>query len=290
MGKLRPALADAVTGLAALAAWALTVIVHAWSQRAFEYAVLVVPAALFPVATWYRARREVRPRWQTAVLVNAWLAVGMLAAAWAEGPRPLVLLSLVGAPLAGSALAAATAGRTPRLLGAALLLAPAAITFALVPRIAERLLMRSASASRAPAIKLELLDGSHVEIGAHPGRVVVLNFWGLWCDPCVRELPELEEVVRSQRGRSAAFVAIESGLGDETRSDVQDFVARHGLTIPVAYDPDRVAYRAFGVRGLPTTIVVDAQGNVRFRRVGYLATARYREWLTGVISELGRGS
>ncbi len=287
MGKLRPALADAATGLAALAASTLTLLVHAWSQRAFEYAVLVVPAALFPVTTWYRARRGVLPRCATAALVNAWLAVGVLVAAWAEGPR--ILLSLVAAPLAGSVLAAAAAGRMPRLLGAALLLAPAAVTFALVPRIAERLLMRPASASPAPDVELELLDGGHLSIGSHPGRVVVLNFWGVWCDPCVRELPELEDVVRSQRGRSTAFVAVESGLGDETRSDVQEFVARHGLTIPVAYDAGRVAYRAFGVEGLPTTIVVDPQGNVRFRRVGHLASAGYREWLTGVIAELERG-
>ncbi len=169
------------------------------------------------------------------------------------------------------------------------LLVPAAVASALVPGIAERLLMRPASASRAPDVELELLDGSRVTVGPRAGRVVVLNFWGVWCEPCVRELPELEDVVRSHRGHSAAFVAIESGLGDEKRSDVQGFVARHDLTTPVAYDPDRVAYRAFGVEGLPTTIVVDAEGNVRFRRVGYLATARYREWLTGVIAELERG-
>jgi thiol-disulfide isomerase/thioredoxin len=289
MLRLRPAVADLTTGLAAFAAWAATLLVHARSPRAFEYAVLVVPAALFPLATWYRARRATPPRWTTALRVNAWLAVGVLAAAWSEGPDPVFLLSLVAAPIAGAALAAATAGRMGRVLGIAVLLAPAAVTFALVPRIAERLLVRPASGSRAPALDLELVDGGHLAIGAHPGRVVVLNFWGVWCDPCVRELPELEEVVRSDRGRGAAFVAIDSALGDETRSEVQDFVARHGLTIPVAYDPDRVAYRAFDVHGLPTTIVVDAQGNVRFRRVGYLATARYREWLTGAIAELERG-
>jgi thiol-disulfide isomerase/thioredoxin len=284
--RLGSASLDVATGLVALGLSAPTILVQPLWPFGFDYLLLGVPALLFPLATDLRAGRGAGPRWATLLLVNASLALGVGLLSHAAGASVTTLLPVAAVVLAGSAIAALTRGLDwPRTRRVGLVL-PSLVALALVPKTMSSWLVRPASQAAAPDVTLRMLDGQEMGLASLRGRVVVLNFWGLYCDPCVRELPELETVARAYRGNAGvAFVAVEVGQGKD-REAVRCFAAQHGLELPVAYDADQRIQRALGVLGTPTTLLIDPAGVVRHRRVGYAVAADYGGWLSGRIEEL----
>jgi len=119
----------------------------------------------------------------------------------------------------------------------------------------------------APDFSLSLLNGGTVALKELRGKPVVINFWATWCPPCRRELPALQAAFESYQGR-IGFIAVDV---KEDQAKVAAFVKELGLTFPVALDTDgAVSGVAYEVRGIPTTIFVDANGVVVARHVGPL--------------------
>ncbi len=117
---------------------------------------------------------------------------------------------------------------------------------------------------RAPAIRLPRLDGSSFELSDAPDTPVMLVFWASWCGPCRREATEVAEIVRSY-GSRVAVVSINSGE-DPTKAAIA--AKEWGMTWPVALDSLGAASQAYAVQALPTVVVVDRQGIVRYRGNG----------------------
>lgn len=289
------ALVDLVVGLAVLGLSALTLLVQPYWPLGFEYLLLAVPALLFPVATALRAGRGRLPRWVTLLLVNASLALGTVLLAGLAGSAVSTLFPVAAVVLAGSAIAAlgsalrgpANGGhRRARVSWAVSLVLPVVLAVTLVPRTMSSWLVRPASQAPAPDVALHMVDGTEVHLASLRGRVVVLNFWGVYCTPCVRELPELEAVAQAYRGHpDVAFVAIEVAQGKDPE-EVRAFAAQHGVTMPVAYDAEHRAQDGLGALGTPTTLIIAPDGIVRHRRVGYAASADYAGWLNRAIADL----
>lgn len=117
-----------------------------------------------------------------------------------------------------------------------------------------------------PDVSLEDLDGTSHDLRSLVGGPTVINFWATWCAPCERELPELVEVdeaIRESGGRVLG-IAVSSGTAGEIRS----FAREHGVDFPLYRADQAWAGRHFGLYGLPTTLVVDAQGRVHERLLG----------------------
>jgi cytochrome c biogenesis protein CcmG/thiol:disulfide interchange protein DsbE len=111
----------------------------------------------------------------------------------------------------------------------------------------------------APALRLADLAGRPVDLGQLRGKVVAVNFWATWCPPCKEELPALAQARRAGEGCLEVLGVTE----DSPREDVVAEVARQALPYPVLLDGDGAAAHAFGVAGLPSTFLVDAEGRVR---------------------------
>ena len=112
----------------------------------------------------------------------------------------------------------------------------------------------------APPFTLPTVAGAEVSLAALRGRTVVLNFWATWCPPCVREMPSLERLSKALAADGVTVLAVSLDAGG--LAQVQPFVARLGLSLPIALDPLGDVGDAYGARDLPVTFVLDAQGRV----------------------------
>ena len=110
-----------------------------------------------------------------------------------------------------------------------------------------------------PALQLTDLNGKVWRLTELRGRVVLVNFWASWCEPCRAEMPSLQSLADQHR---QDLVVLAVNLKESTQT-VQQFVQRTGLTLPVLPDPQGVTARAWGVAVFPSTVLIDAQGKVR---------------------------
>jgi thiol-disulfide isomerase/thioredoxin len=107
------------------------------------------------------------------------------------------------------------------------------------------------------------LDGKKVTVGKDK-RITVINFWATWCPPCRAEFPEL--VSFSQKNRDAVqFYSVDL---QEDESKISAFFKTGGYSLPVLLDADGQIAKMFRVTAIPTTIVVDADGIIRYRKSG----------------------
>jgi cytochrome c biogenesis protein CcmG/thiol:disulfide interchange protein DsbE len=114
---------------------------------------------------------------------------------------------------------------------------------------------------RAPDFTLPDLAGRPVSLSALRGRVVALNFWATWCAPCKAEIPALAAVYAAHRGHCLEMLGIAADSG--TREEVAAAARELGVNYPVLLDEQQAAGEAFRVRGLPRTVLVDAEGRIR---------------------------
>jgi len=119
----------------------------------------------------------------------------------------------------------------------------------------------------APPISLPVLGGGTANLAADRGKVVLVNFWATWCEPCKSEMPALQQLADQLRGEP--FILYSIDLQEDAES-IAAFQQQLGLNLYVLLDEDGAVTRTYGVRGLPATFVIDRGGTVRVQRLGPL--------------------
>lgn len=128
--------------------------------------------------------------------------------------------------------------------------------------VAPRALDR-ASATPAPHVSYALLDGGTYALTSHRGRVVFLDFWASWCEPCRLSLPIAEGFAESHP--DVDVIAVDMG---EPRPVAAAFAKAHDLHA-VALDPQQLSNGFFQIQGFPTMVVIDPQGRLRATWTGF---------------------
>ena len=144
------------------------------------------------------------------------------------------------------------------LLAAALLLGPAAAW-------AAGGTLKPWSGGATPPLTLRDLQGKEHSLADYRGKVVLLNFWATWCDPCREEMPAMQRLQDKLAGKPFAILAVDYGEGAPR---ISDFLKKIPVRFIVLLDRDTSAATAWKVKVLPTTLVIDPQQKIRYVAVG----------------------
>jgi len=138
----------------------------------------------------------------------------------------------------------------------------------------------------APEVSGTTVTGEHLSLAAYRGDVVVLNFWGSWCEPCRAEAPALGTLARQLYGRGVRFVGID--IRDEPDSALA-FMQTFGVDYPSISDPnDFIALQFHNTvppAAIPSTIVIARSGRIAARVVGPVSYSGLRDLIDQLVTE-----
>lgn len=121
--------------------------------------------------------------------------------------------------------------------------------------------------SKLPNFSLKSLEGKVISSSDFSQKVLVVNFWATWCPPCLKEIPHLNEIYLDFQSRGVTVLGISM---DQTTPDVvQQFIHRLDVKYPVVMGSSSVSDNFGGIRGLPTTFIVDQNGKIIKRFDGF---------------------
>lgn len=133
-----------------------------------------------------------------------------------------------------------------------------------------------------PDFAFTALDGSSMDLGAHYGEVVVVNFFASWCDPCRQEAAALEETWRAYQGQGVRFFGIAYQDAD---SKAKAFLDEFGVTYPSTVDTTNRTARNYGVTGVPETFVVNREGNLVRHFLGPITQAQLAQEIERALNQ-----
>ncbi|TVR04179.1 MAG: TlpA family protein disulfide reductase [Spirochaetaceae bacterium] len=117
-------------------------------------------------------------------------------------------------------------------------------------------------------VEFALLAGepAHATFGSYAGRLVLVNYWATWCEPCRLEMPSMQRLHENFADRGVVVLAMNYG---ESAEQARQYIEAEGYTFPVGLDPNREMANRFGVRGLPTNYLIGANGRIIGTKVGF---------------------
>ncbi|WP_044340132.1 thiol-disulfide oxidoreductase ResA [Rossellomorea aquimaris] len=112
---------------------------------------------------------------------------------------------------------------------------------------------------QAPDFVLEDMEGNKHRLSDYEGQGVFLNFWGTWCKPCEREMPYMNNQYKKYKDQGVQILAVNVGESDFL---INRFVSKHGLEFPILVDKEEEVQNAYGIDPLPTTFLINPQGEI----------------------------
>src|SRR5215475_9785078 len=124
----------------------------------------------------------------------------------------------------------------------------------------------AADSGPAPGFTLTDLGGAQGGLSQYKGNVVMVNFWATWCGPCQQEMPLLDAMYKKYK--MAGFTLIGVNV-DKEAPPVKALLERKPVTFPVLLDPANSVSKAYHVDEMPSTVIVDRKGQIRYVHRGY---------------------
>jgi peroxiredoxin len=130
-------------------------------------------------------------------------------------------------------------------------------------------LLTTLNKTPAPDFKLLDVDEKEHTLADYKGKPVIVNFWATWCPPCRKEIPSMNRAWHKIKDEGIAMIAINVG---ESADEVFAFTAEYPIDFTVLLDEEGKVSTTWPIRGLPTTFILDPEGNLVYQAVGG------REW------------
>jgi cytochrome c biogenesis protein CcmG/thiol:disulfide interchange protein DsbE len=154
----------------------------------------------------------------------------------------------------------------------------------LVVLTAGAAVLASEPVAPAPDLTLTADSGSPIRVSDLKGKVALIDFWASWCVPCRASFPAIDTLQKELGGKGFRAIAVNL---DEQRRNADQFLAARPHTMTIAFDPEGKAAEAFKLKGMPSTIVIDRHGNIRFTHMGYTekTLAQFRAEILQLLGE-----
>ena len=124
----------------------------------------------------------------------------------------------------------------------------------------------SAASETAPDFTLKSATGANLKLSEFRGEVVLINFWASWCGPCRQEMPLLSEL--HEQYRDLGFTVLGVNVEEDTRQ-ARKLLEAAPVSFPVLFDSDSTVSREYNVAAMPSTMLVDRNGMLRYLHKGY---------------------
>jgi len=136
--------------------------------------------------------------------------------------------------------------------------------------------------SSLPEFKVTDLRGREISSADLRGKVVLIDFWATWCEPCKREMPGYQRLLDRYGPRGFAVI----GFKFDTMADTEEplaFAKKIGVQYPLAVPPDDLKQKFGGIEGLPTTLLYDREGILRKKVIGFEYTEAFETAVTRLL-------
>ena len=162
--------------------------------------------------------------------------------------------------------------------------APRALTFAIGCSLLSALVGAAEPPKAAPPFALKDNAGRVHALAEFKGHVVLVDFWASWCAPCKASFPALDSLHQDLHAEGLEVVAINV---DEDRKSALGFLAGRSPSMTVLFDPEGRSPQEFGVEGMPSSYLIDREGRVRFRHLGFTAQTKadFRREISMLLKE-----
>ena len=136
----------------------------------------------------------------------------------------------------------------------------------------------------APDFTLKSLSGKNLKLSEHTGDVVMLNFWASWCGPCRKEMPLMNDLYNKYE--KLGFVILGVNVEQELQL-AKSFLSDTPVDFPILFDSSNKVSKAYDVIAMPTTVMIDRNGKVRYIHKGYKAgdEKKYKKMVKKLIRE-----
>ncbi len=121
---------------------------------------------------------------------------------------------------------------------------------------------------KAPNFTLKSRLGKNIKLSELRGQVVMLNFWASWCGPCRKEMPILEKIHKKYKRLGFTLLGVNV---EENSRDAKNYLKDVRVTFPILFDNRQRVSKMYNVSAMPTTVIIDRNGNKRFLHKGYKA-------------------
>jgi peroxiredoxin len=142
----------------------------------------------------------------------------------------------------------------------------------------------AAPASVAPDFNLPARDGSKVHLSDLKGQVVMINFWASWCGPCRQEMPLLQQIQAKHEPLGFTLLGVNV---EPDSAEAEKWLKNVPVTFPILFDRENSVSARFGVEAMPSSVLIDREGNVRHVHRGYKPgdEAVYADLIRGLVKE-----
>ncbi|MBI5207459.1 MAG: TlpA family protein disulfide reductase [Candidatus Firestonebacteria bacterium] len=120
---------------------------------------------------------------------------------------------------------------------------------------------------KAPDFTLKNINNENITLSSFDGKVIILNFWATWCPPCRNEIPGFIELYNSYKDKN--FVIIGVSLDNDGKAVLESFIKEHGINYPVLLGNNEVTRLYGGIRGIPTTFIINKNRDIVQSFIGF---------------------